>query len=217
MKLKARTHLLLLLPAIALTALGSAARASEAAAPTVAEVGRPAPNFTLKDTDGKEHQLSNYIAQGKVVVLEWFNPDCPFVKRHHAQSKTMVDLSAAYKDKGVVWLAINSGAPGNQGAGLERNAKAKKEYDMDYPILLDESGVTGRMYGAKTTPHMFVIGKDGILLYAGAIDDDPRGTKADRVNYVERALASCVTGQPVAKNHSDSYGCSVKYKATAAM
>jgi hypothetical protein len=73
------------------------------------------------------------------------------------------------------------------------------------------------MYGAKTTPHMFVIGKDGILLYAGAIDDDPRGTKADRVNYVERALASCVTGQPVAKNHSDSYGCSVKYKATSAM
>lgn len=181
-----------------------------------AEVGKKAPDFSLKDTAGKEHRLIDYLAQGKTVVLEWFNPDCPFVRRHHEKEKTMKRIEEQFRAKGVVWLAINSGAPGNQGAGLERNAKAKKEYGIDYPILIDESGSVGRSYEAKTTPHMFIIAKDGTVAYAGAIDDDPRGSKSERVNHLAAALAACVGGQPVSQAKTDPYGCSVKYGTPAA-
>ena len=178
-----------------------------------AEVGRAAPDFTLKDTDGKEQQLSRYLAEKKTVVLEWFNPDCPFVRRHHEREKTMEQLFDRYGGKGVVWLAVNSGAPGKQGAGLERNIQARKDYGIAYPVLLDESGRVGRQYGAKTTPHMFVIRSDGVLAYAGAIDDDPRGEKekAQRKNYVGEALERCLAGKPPSPDHTTSYGCSVKY------
>lgn len=173
-----RTHLylggLLLAGLLGWSSSGTAA-APASAAP--AQVGQRAPDFTLKDTAGKTHTLNSYLAEGKTVVLEWFNPDCPFVKRHHQALKTMERTYAENRGKGVVWLAINSGAPGNQGAGLERNTQARKEFGIEYPVLLDESGSVGRMYGAKTTPAMYVIGKDGLVLYAGAIDDDPRGEK----------------------------------------
>jgi len=190
------------------------ALADDSAAPAVAEVGRPAPDFTLKDTDGQSVTLSQVLAGGKTVVLEWFNPDCPFIKRHHLQDKDMNTLYDQYKDQGVVWFAINSGAAGAEGAGLERNQKAKADYKIEYPILLDENGSVGRMYGAKTTPHMFVIRKDGVLIYSGAIDDDPRGNKKDRVNYVQAALVSCANGATLETAQTKSYGCSVKYSAT---
>jgi peroxiredoxin len=175
------------------------------------QAGEKAPDFTLKDTDGKEHHLASYVQAGKTVVLEWFNPDCPFVKRHHEKATTMIDLEKKYRDKGVVWLAINSGAPGQQGNGLDRNKSARKEYRMDYPVLLDEPGAVGRLYGAKTTPHMFVIGKDGMIVYAGGIDDDPRGQKTERFNFVAAALDQTLAGKKVDKAQSDPYGCSVKY------
>lgn len=197
--------------------LGLAGQASASDPPKAPEIGSKAPDFTLTDTDGKEHRLSQYTAEGKTVVLEWFNPDCPFVRRHHEKEKTMERLFAANKGKGVVWLAINSGAPGNQGAGRERNIKAKQDLKLEYPILLDEAGVVGRMYGAKTTPSMFVINTKGILVYAGAIDDNPRGSKEDPTNYVGLALGACASGQPVATARTDSYGCSVKYGTAPSM
>jgi peroxiredoxin len=176
-----------------------------------AEIGKAAPDFTLKDTEGHEHRLHDYLENGHIVVLEWFNPDCPFIKKHHAAHKTMNDLRARYAENGVVWLAINSGAPGKQGHGLEHNRKARESYGMEYPVLLDEQGTVGRMYGAKTTPHMFVIDSKGVLRYAGAIDDNRDVSKLGETNYVDAALAALVAGEEIAVKTSRPYGCSVKY------
>ena len=156
-----------------------------------AAVGKSAPDFTLKDADGKEHKLADL--KGKVVVLEWFNPDCPAVKKHHVSSKTMKETAEKFADKGVVWLAINSGAEGKQGAGPERNRKAREDYAMPYPVLLDMDGKTGRAYGAMVTPTMVVIDKEGKVAYWGAIDDQ----KAGGTNYVARAVQALLDGQSV--------------------
>lgn len=174
------------------------------------EIGAPAPDFTLTDTDGKTHKLSEYTAKGFAVVLEWFNPDCPFIKKHHQASKTMNDLYARVKDQQVVWLAINSNAAGKQGHGLERNQKARQEYEMTMPILLDEDGKVGRLYQARTTPHMFLISADGTLLYDGAIDDNS-GRELGETNYVAAALTAYLAGEAVATPQTKPYGCSVKY------
>jgi len=184
--------------------------AAPAAAPGPA-IGQKAPDFTLTDTDGKKHTLSEYAKAGKIVVLEWFNPDCPFIKKHHTKATTMIDLAAEQQKKDVVWLAINSGAPGKQGAGLERNKQAKTEYKMTFPILMDESGTVGRLYGAKTTPHMFVIAKDGTLIYKGAIDDDKSPDKVGATLYVRTAVDRYAAGEKVDPSETTSYGCSVKY------
>jgi peroxiredoxin len=176
------------------------------------EIGQAAPDFVLNDVTGTEHSLSDYLKAGKTVVLEWFNPDCPFIKKHHQRFDTMVSLYASVKDKGVVWLAVNSGAPGKQGNGLERNVQAQKDYAIPYPVLLDESGKVGLAYGAKTTPHMFVIAPDGKLAYQGAIDDEPALDKLGKTNYVGLALADLAAGKPVATAQTQPYGCSVKYQ-----
>ena len=173
--------------------------------------GQAAPDFTLTDTAGQAHTLSAYLEQGHIVVLEWFNPDCPFIRKHHQLHTTMNDLHAAHAEEGVVWLAINSGADGKQGAGLERNRKAVTEYGMAYPVLLDPAGEVGRAYGAKTTPHMFVIAADGTVAYAGAIDDNRSADKAGEVNHVAEALARMLAGEKVATPATAPYGCSVKY------
>ncbi len=146
-----------------------------------------------------------------MVVLEWFNPDCPFIKKHHLDHKTMNETFAAVKDQGVVWLAINSGAPGKQGAGLERNRKAVEDYGVPFPVLLDPEGTVGRAYGARTTPHMFVIAADGTVAYAGAIDDDRSADTLGKTNDVAAALAAVLAGKPVATAETRPYGCSVKY------
>ena len=182
-----------------------------AAAATGVAPGDVAPDFTLKDTDGVEHSLSQYLADGKIVVLEWFNPDCPFIVKHHKLNRTMNDTYAVLQHKGMVWLAINSGAAGKQGAGLERNRKAREEYEMPFPLLLDETGAVGRAYGAKTTPHMFVIDKDGKIAYSGAIDNDSSPTQVGERNYVISALRSVMDGRPVPEPSTKPYGCSVKY------
>ncbi|MEO1008039.1 MAG: thioredoxin family protein [Planctomycetota bacterium] len=176
-------------------------------------VGDKAPSFTLKDTSGKEHSLEKVLASNntKAVVLEWFNPDCPFVKKHHANATTMKETAAKFADKGVVWIAINSGAEGLQGAGLERNKKAVSEYKMDYPVLMDMSGKVGKAYGAKRTPEMFVIAKDGTIVYHGAIDNDRSVRKLGDVNYVKAALEAHMAGETIETARTQAYGCSVKY------
>ena len=201
----------LLSAALALgTSLVVAGAQNDAARP-----GDKAPEFTLKDTTGKEHKLSEILAKDetKAVVLEWINADCPYVVRHYERDKTMATLHQKYKDKGVVWLAINTGAEGEQGAGRDRNHRAIGEWKIEYPILLDPTGDTARAYGAKTTPHMYVITADGTLAYAGGIDNDSRGNKedSDRINYVEQALEAVLSGSTVETPAARPYGCSVKY------
>jgi peroxiredoxin len=172
-----------------------------------AKIGEPAPAFSLTDTEGKTHALADL--KGKVVVLEWFNPGCPVVQMHH-KAHTMTDTAKKFEGKEVVWLAINSGAPGMQGHGKETNSKARKDWTLGYPVLLDEAGTVGRSYGAKTTPHMFVIDKTGTLVYAGAIDNGS-GNKVGDVNYVENAVTAALAGETVDTAETKPYGCGVKY------
>ncbi len=176
-----------------------------------AEVGQPAPDFTLSDLSGAEHSLSDL--EGKTVVLEWFNPGCPFVQHAHGRGGALQGLaSRATAAADVVWLAINSGAKGKQGHGSKANTSAKAEWAMSHPILIDEDGTVGRRYGAVTTPHMYVVDAEGVLVYQGAIDNKPLG-KGDgaKINYVERALADLAADRVVATPATKPYGCSVKY------
>ena len=185
-------------------------KSEQAESPAPAQVGDPAPDFTLTDTEGNTHALSAYLEDGKTVILEWFNPDCPFVQKHHKKTRSMAETSAAASEAGVVWLAINSNAPGKQGNGLERNKKAVDEFEIAYPILLDEKGEVGKAYGAKTTPHMFVI-VEGVIIYAGAIDDRPDAAQLGQTNYVRQCLRQLQAGEPVEPATTKPYGCSVKY------
>ena len=208
-----RTGLFAGLATVAALAVGFAAFTSPATAGGDAEhakVGAKAPDFTLTDATGQEHTLSSYTGKGQVVVLEWFNAGCPFVVRHHEKYQTMSDLAAKYKGK-VTWLAVNSSASGKQGFGMDKEAMAK--WKIAYPILIDADGGVGHMYGAKTTPHMFIIDAKGTLVYAGAIDDDSGDKKSptEKVNYVANALDEVLAGKPVTEAETRSYGCSVKY------
>jgi len=176
------------------------------------EVNKKAPDFTLTDLEGKEHTLSSYLEKGHTVVLEWYNPECPFVKKHYRdETMTMNRLQEKMKDEKITWLRINSGAPGKQGAGLEKNKDHAEKYQIKTPILLDESGKVGQMYGARRTPEMYVIDSEGVLRYWGAIDND-KGlrTIGDR-NFVEAALKSVLAGETVNVQKTKAYGCSVKY------
>lgn len=174
----------------------------------VASIGQAAPNFTLVDTNGKSMSLADM--QGKIVVLEWFNPGCPYVQRH-AGLGTMKQLALKYKDKDVAWVAIDT----TKGASAEADKKFAQEHGMEYPILMDTDSSVARMYGAKTTPHMFIIDKGGTLVYAGGIDNQPTDSgpvNADTINYVDKALAELTSGKSVSTPESKSYGCGVKYR-----
>ena len=177
------------------------------------QVGKPAPNFTLKDLSGQSHELSDF--KGKYVVLEWVNFGCPFVEKHYG-SKNMQKLQKEFVDKGVVWLSICSSAPGKQGnetpdaakSGLAEFGSAATAY------LDDEDGTVGKLYQAKTTPDMFVVNPEGVLIYAGAIDDKPTpdpSTVAGANNYVRAALEEATAGKAVSVPSTKPYGCSVKY------
>ena len=179
-----------------------------------AKIGEKAPDFTLKDTEGKTYTLAELTKDGKVVVLEWFNPGCPWVKNHHGGKINMLsETQREFKDKGVVWLAINSGGEGQQGYGAETNAKAKKDFEMDYPILLDASGKVGKAYGAKTTPHMYIIDEEGVLRYMGAPDNyKQENAKAlGEKNYVKEALIAVLSDETVDVTETKNYGCKVHY------
>lgn len=168
----------------------------------MAKVGEAAPGFTLMDHHGKEVSLADY--DGKIVVLEWTNPECPFVQRHYKEG-TMVELAKEFADEDVVWLSVNS----TNYWDTAKNDEWAHGQKLPYAVLNDASGEVGHKYGAKTTPHMFVIASDGTLAYAGAIDDGPRGDAS--VNYVEAALESLIAGKDIEVTESKPYGCSVKY------
>ncbi|MFH0908722.1 MAG: thioredoxin family protein [bacterium] len=177
------------------------------------ETGKPAPDFALKDTHGKEHKLSD--CKGAFVVLEWVNHGCPFVKKHY-NSGNMQKLQGEYRDKGVVWLSICSSTPGKQGNHTpdEWNKLIEEKKSAAAAVLLDEDGTVGRLYEAKTTPHMFVINPEGTLIYQGAIDDKPSTDEddiPDEKNYVSAALDEAMAGKPVTTGATKSYGCGVKY------
>lgn len=188
------------------------AAAKTASSEAMAKVGSAAPEFSLVDTNGKTHKLSDYTKAGKVVVIEWFNPGCPFVVRHHEKYTTMTDTAKKFGDK-VVWLAINSSGPGKEGHGGDKDAITK--WKIGYPVLNDEKGTVGKLYGAKTTPHMFIVDTKGMLAYAGAIDNDPKDemAKDKKINYVDQALTEIIAGKPVSNPETKQYGCSVKYGA----
>jgi peroxiredoxin len=178
-----------------------------------AKVGAPAPDFTLTDLDGKSVKLSDF--KGRAVVLEWFNPACPFVVASHTKG-SLVGAAARAKKNGAVWLAINSDAPGKEGHGVDTNRAAAKNWNMNHPILLDESGKVGKAYGATNTPHMYVIDPSGTLRYRGAIDNSPDGEglspKGGRlIRYVDVALEDLATGRPIQTTDTKAYGCTVKY------
>ncbi|MRG96566.1 thioredoxin family protein [Polyangium spumosum] len=198
------------------------AKAPDAKTPTAAasdkpaaaaEIGKPAPDFTLTDDEGKSHHLADY--RGKTVVLEWFNAGCPFVKASHTKG-SLKGLSKRAAEKGVVWLAINSSAPGKQGHGAESVAEGRKAFGFENPVLVDASGKVGKMYGATNTPHMYVIDAQGTLVYRGAIDNSPDGEgespkDGKLVNHVEEALDDLAAGKPVRTPETKAYGCGVKY------
>ena len=187
---------------------------SIAAAVAVATVGQPAPDFFLSDLHGEMHKLSDY--RGKTVVLEWHNPDCPIVHKHY-DGDNLPGMQRTATADGVIWLLINSGAPGKQGAdytAAELKAWLKKYHAAPTAYLRDPAGKVGRLYAAKTTPHLFVITADGTLVYDGAIDSIRSSNPADvpkAVNYVAAALAAVKAGRPVEPASTQPYGCSVKY------
>ncbi len=189
----------------ALLLLAAVARPASAINP-----GDRAPDFTLKDIQGKIHSLSDY--KGKMIVLEWTNPRCPFVNRHYAGG-AMQALQERWREKGIVWLTINSTARSSREymTADELAAKYGEWKPASSANLLDPEGNVGRLYGAKTTPHMFVIDGDFTVAYQGAVDNDPRGREGNRVNYVDEALTALLEGHRPEITSTQSYGCSVKY------
>jgi len=176
-------------------------------------VGSAAPDFSLTDAKGQTHSLSQY--KGKYVVLEWFNPECPFVKKHYG-SGNMQKLQEEYTGKGVVWLTIDSNAPGSEGnmtpEQAEKVTTAWKTHQT--ALLLDPKGKAGRAYGAKNTPNMVVISPEGKIAYEGAIDSKATPNPADipsSTNYVKVALDESLAGKPVTTTNTRPYGCGIKY------
>ncbi|MEM9469046.1 MAG: thioredoxin family protein [Pseudomonadota bacterium] len=196
-----------------LTAIAAFAFIIAPAAHAAPKVGEMAPDFTAVDQDGNSHNLSDF--KGKTVVLEWTNHECPFVVKHYGVGNMQKHQKEA-TDNGVVWLSINSSANGKQGhISSETAANVKKEVGSHATaLLLDESGDIGKLYDAKTTPHMFVVDAEGKIAYAGAIDSDS-GFSSDGIegatNYVSEALNSIANGEEIKVASTKPYGCSVKY------
>jgi peroxiredoxin len=194
--------------------------AGPAASPTAgsqpndpAQIGKAAPDFTLTDVDGKPFRLAD--ARGKIVVLEWFNPKCPFVNMSHTKG-SLRGTAARHQAEGVVWVGVDSSALGKEGYDPQDIRAAAKRFGLAHPILRDETGAVGRSYGATNTPHLFVIDKNGTLVYEGAIDNSPDAegespAGGTLVNYVDAALADLAAGRPVRIPRTKAYGCGVKY------
>jgi len=206
------TRRILPFAASAFALFGLALTQPAAAAP---DIGAPAPPFQAVDSNGNTVKLADY--RGKLVVLEWSNHDCPFVMKHYG-SANMQTLQREATGEGVVWLTIISSAPGTQGyvQGAEANALTAKWNAAPTNVLLDPTGAIGKAYGAQTTPHMYVIGKDGVLLYKGGIDDKATANVADipgAKNYVRVALDAVKAGRAVDPAVTRAYGCTVKYSS----
>ena len=199
-----RRHLL----AVSLFALSAAAQAAPS-------VGHPAPDFTLQDASGKSVKLSDF--RGKHVVLEWTNPGCPYVRKHY-DSGNMPATQKEAVDKGVVWLSINS----TEKASFDYREPAKlvawqnERKSKPTALLMDEEGTAGKAYGARTTPHMYIVDPRGALVYAGGIDSIPSSNPDDirkAVNYVRQGLTEALAGKPISASTTRPYGCSIKYKS----
>lgn len=191
-----------------LTALWGCSSAGPAQAKATVEIGAPAPDFTLPALDGSKITLSSL--KGKPVVLEWFNPGCPFVVSAH-EGGPLEKMAATYDGK-VAWLAINSGAPGKQGHGAEANKQAVEGWKMGHPVLLDEDGSVGKTYGATNTPQMVVIDAEGKVAYYGALDNAPRGKSPGKhVPYTSNAIDAVLAGNAAKPDRTQPWGCSVKY------
>lgn len=177
------------------------------------EIGKEAPDFTLTDSNGKTHTLSDY--RGKHIVLEWVNHGCPFVRKHY-NSGNMQALQKQFTGEGVVWLAINTSAPGQQGhlTPETANAISKEKNAAHSALLLDPKGEAGKAYQAKVTPHMFIINPEGLLVYNGGIDSIPSTNAADiekAEKYVVSALTASMAGEPIENSVTRPYGCAIKY------
>src|SRR5947207_2327670 len=182
----------------------------------VPPVGSAAPDFSVADDNGKTHSLAEF--KGKYVVLEWFNPECPFVKKHYGGGN-MQKLQEDYTSKGVVWLTIDSNAPGTEGNLTPEQAQkvANAWKTKQTALLLDPEGKAGRAYGSKNTPNMVIINPEGKIVYEGAIDSKATPNPADilvSTNYVKAALDESLAGKPISKPTTRPYGCSVKYKSS---
>ena len=204
-----------LLGVIAATGLGLVL-AFPATAKSPLAIGQPAPDFAGRDADGKAVKLSDL--KGKTVVLEWSNHDCPYVVKHYSSGNMQAVQKDATKD-GVVWLTILSSSPGEQGnvTPQKANELTKSRNAAPSAVVLDPDGTIGRSYEARTTPHMFVIDKAGVLQYMGGIDDKPTAATRDVATakpYVRLALAAVAKGEKVADAVTKPYGCSVKYKSS---
>jgi peroxiredoxin len=206
-----RRHLLAIgATALALPGLGIQRLAHAAA------VGQPAPDFSLSDTTGKTVKLSHF--KGKLVVLEWNNPGCPFVRKHY--DGNMQALHKDFTNQGVVWLAINS-TETQSGDYLPPEKLARWMRDKGASptaTLMDEDGKVGAAYGARVTPHMYIVNAQGLLVYAGGIDSIPSARMADidkATNYIRQGLGELLAGKPVSTATSQAYGCSIKYKSAA--
>jgi hypothetical protein len=199
----------------ALAALGATAAGvvQMPAAEAAVQTGRPAPDFSVTDTKGVRHALSAY--RGKIVILEWTNHECPYTAKHYATGN-MQALQASATGSGAIWLSVISSRPGSQGyvAAAEADRLTASRNATPTGVVLDPGGQLGRLYGASTTPHMFIIGAAGLLVYMGAIDDRPvadRASVKSAHNYVRDALEAMAAGRPVTPASTRPYGCSVKY------
>ena len=184
-----------------------------AAAAFAARVGQAAPDFVATDSNGQQHHLADY--RGKFVVLEWHNNGCPYTQKHYL-SGNMENLQREWTARGVIWFTVISSAPGAQGyvTAAQENDYIHQMHAAPTAALLDPDGQLGRLYDAKTTPHMFVINPNGILIYDGAIDDRSTSEQSDisgATNYVSQALTEAMAGKPVSVATTRPYGCSVKY------
>ena len=182
-----------------------------------ASVGQAAPGFSALDTAGKSHKLSDF--KGKLVVLEWTNPGCPFVRKHYSgdASGNMQSLQKEFTGKGVVWLAINSTETGNADYLVPAKLAGWMGEKQAQPsaTLMDESGKIGQLYSAKTTPHMYIINPQGVLVYAGSIDSVASARVDDiktATNYIRQGLSEALGGKAISMANTKPYGCSVKYK-----
>ncbi|MBL8859280.1 MAG: redoxin domain-containing protein [Planctomycetes bacterium] len=174
---------------------------------TKAEIGKLAIDFTLKDIDGKDVKLSSF--KGKTIVLEWFSPGCPACKFAYGKDGPMKEQHERLTKEGVVWLAVNSEDDARPASKIEANKEFLEKYKASTRIVLDPSGVVGKAYGAKTTPHMFLIDKKGMLVYQGAIDNAPNGEvekDATKTNYIDAALKEINAGKAVTTPKTKSYG-----------
>lgn len=203
--------------------LSAAIAAASALANAAPEIGKPAPAFAVRDSNGQMQTLADQL--GKVVILEWTNADCPFVRKHYGvmngdvkngSANNMQTLQKRYTDKEVVWLSVISSAKGKQGhlSGEAANQLTRERNAAPTAVLLDESGVMGRAYDARTTPHMYVIDTEGVLVYMGGIDSIPSTDAADIAKatpYLADAADAVLAGKPVAEPATKPYGCSVKY------